>query len=135
MAHRKITIEIQTDFRDDLKDKIMLKLIREAARDLITRSSLIQDDVQPKIAVSSRDFFSPAAEIMLTDPDEDVELHPPQTDEEEATADAYRDAIADEVERDSMGNRIDGLGEMEGPDYDADGNRIIKPGEFFIPSV
>ena len=73
--NRKIIIEIKSDFNDPQKDRILIHLAKEAARNLITAARLIQDQRTPEIAMSSSDFFNGEEEIMIN---EETELHPPQ---------------------------------------------------------
>lgn len=69
-----IIIELRVDHDTQnaaIKNPIALKFAQQAARELLTKSCMIQDRRAPQIMVSDGDFFSETKEIAIFGDDEE----------------------------------------------------------------
>jgi len=69
-----ITIELRVDHdtaNTKIKDPIVLKFARQAAKELITKAMMIQDKRAPTIMVTDGDFFSETKDVAIFGDEED----------------------------------------------------------------
>jgi hypothetical protein len=74
MSRRTYTIDLKIDFEDNTRHEIATKMMRKAARNILTQSNLIADGRPPQVALRSEDFFEGTDELGVVDPtlDEDA---------------------------------------------------------------
>lgn len=65
MALKNWLIDLRVDFDGDHKAEIMLKAVRQAAKELLTTAELIADKRKPDIAIHSEDMFEGREQIAL----------------------------------------------------------------------
>ena len=69
-----ITIELRVDHDTanvKVKNPIVLKFARQAAKELITKAMMVQDKRAPTIMVTDGDFFSETNDVAIFGDDED----------------------------------------------------------------
>jgi len=69
-----ITIELRVDHDTanvEVKNPIILKAARQAAKELITKAMMIQDKRAPTIMVTDGDFFSETNDVAIFGDEED----------------------------------------------------------------
>ena len=65
MALKNWLIDLRVDFDGKEKEEIMLKAVRQAAKQLLTTAELIADKRKPDIAVHADDMFAGREEISM----------------------------------------------------------------------
>lgn len=71
---RTFTIELRVSHDTPERDELMRKAVRDAARNLFTVASMIQEKRKPAIAAHSNDYFEGEKEIMLDDSEDEDPL-------------------------------------------------------------
>lgn len=69
-----ITIELRVDHdtaNAKIKNPIILKMARQAAKELITKAMMVQDRRAPTIMITDGDFFSETNDVAIFGDDED----------------------------------------------------------------
>lgn len=66
-VRKTYTIDIKIDFDDDNRHKVMLHIARKAARQLLTQASLLADNRQPQVGITTDDFFEGGTKEALMD--------------------------------------------------------------------
>jgi len=69
-----ITVELRVDFdtaNAKVKNPIMLNIVRQCAKEMITKAMMIQDRRAPTIMVTDGDFFSETNDVAIFGDEED----------------------------------------------------------------
>jgi len=69
-----ITIELRVDHdtaNAKIKNPIILRIARQAAKEMVTKAMMIQDKRAPTIMITDGDFFSETKDVAIFGDDED----------------------------------------------------------------
>jgi hypothetical protein len=69
---RTYTIELRCDFQDEEKYELVLEIVREKAREMLTTAIMLKDKRDPQISFSSGDMFETDKDLTILTP-EDLE--------------------------------------------------------------
>lgn len=64
---RQFTIELRVNYADQERNDVIRRACQAAARHVYAMAALLQDGIEPQIAISSDDFFSGHQQIALLD--------------------------------------------------------------------
>ena len=64
---RTYTIELRADFKDEQKFDILLEVVREAARTMISTAQLLKDSRDPSISLETGDMFMREKDLSILD--------------------------------------------------------------------
>lgn len=70
---RNYDIKLRVDFMDDEKYDIMLEVVREKCREMLTTAIMIKDKREPQIMFSTGDMFETEKDLTIMTP-EDLEV-------------------------------------------------------------
>jgi hypothetical protein len=65
MAIQTFKLELQVDFRDDEKLKIIQELIVDTAKQLVATAALINDGAKPQVALERKQFFGQGVKVPI----------------------------------------------------------------------